>query len=479
MASRVETLIRAGATEGVEAIAAANSAQLPTPDAHPFLTGVHRPMEKELTLLDLDVIGTIPAALDGRYLRIGPNPVAANPASYHWFTGDGMIHGLALKGGRAMWYRNRWIRSNAVAKALGERPAPGPRYGGSDTVNTNVVDVGGRIFALVEGGSYPVEISDDLENQRYNPFDGSLANSFTAHPHRDPVTGEQHAICYEAARPGQIRHVVIDAAGHVVREEPVTVEHGPMIHDCAITDRYVAILDLPVTFSMATPIAGHGFPYRWNFHHRARIGLMPRDGSQADIVWCAMDPAFVFHVVNAYDLPDGTVALDVCAYATMFAGTHGGPDAKPRGLERWTVDPAGRAVTVRTIDTAAQEFPRIDERRFGQPYRYAYAMALEQSDGCEIGGRLYKHDIDAGTREVHDFGPDRRPGEFVFVPAHADAAEDEGWLVGLVIDAVAETTDLAIIDARRFDAPPIARIRLPHRVPPGFHGNWLPAGGEK
>ena len=111
----------------------------------------------------------------------------------------------------------------------------------------------------------------------------------------------------------------------------------------------------------------------------------------------------------------------------------------------------------------------------GQAYRYAYTMALDENAGFVLGGSLYKHDVVAGTRQVHDFGTDRRPGEFVFVPAHEGAGEDEGWLVGLVIDANDNTTDLSIIDARRFEEAPVASVRLPHRVPPGFHGNWLPA----
>ncbi len=187
MGSRVETLIRTSVMKGVETVAAFNRARLPAPAQHPFLTGIHRPMKDELSLTDLAVTGTIPSVLDGRYLRIGPNPVAADPASYHWFMGDGMVHGLAIKDGRALWYRNRWIRSGAVAKARGQEPAPGPRRS-FDTVNTNVVDIAGRTFALVEAGSYPVELSETLDEQSYNPFDGTLAGSFTAHPHRDPLT---------------------------------------------------------------------------------------------------------------------------------------------------------------------------------------------------------------------------------------------------------------------------------------------------
>lgn len=474
MASAIETAIRNTVTKGIGVIADFNRKRLDSDDAHPFLTGIHEPMTEELTLEDLSVIGTIPAALDGRYLRIGPNPVAPEPAGHHWFTGDGMVHGLALRDGKALWYRNRWIRSNKVGKALGVAPAPGPRHGGFDTVNTNVASIGGRIFALVEAGSYPVELSDTLDEQTYNPFDDTLTGSFTAHPHLDPLTGEQHAIAYEATDPGSVRHIVISPDGLVVREEPIAVQHGPSIHDCAITARHVVVMDLPVTFSMKALIGGHSFPYRWNPEHRARIGLLPRDARGTDIQWIDVDPCYIFHVANAFDLPDGRVVMDAVVYDTMFAESVLGPDARSRGLERWTIDPAAGTVERRTIDATPQEFPRPDERRFGQPYRYAYTLGLPDRDDAFIGASfILKHDLETGGRTVHDFGEGRYPGEFVFVPAHADAAEDQGWLIGLVVDLPHETTDLVILDAQAFSSEPVARIRMPHRIPPGFHGNWV------
>lgn len=242
-------------------------------------------------------------------------------------------------------------------------------------MNTNVVDLAGRVFAVVEGGSYPVELSETLDEQRYDDFGGSLVGSFTAHPHRDLLTGEHHGICYEGRCPNEIRHVVLDSTGKVVREESIAVEHGPMIHDCAITAQYVVIFDLPVTFSLATHLSGQPLPYGWNPAHRARVGLMPRGSDQHAIIWCDVDPAYVFHVANAFDLPDGRVVLDVCAYPTMFAGALGGPDATSRGLERWTLDPATGMTVIRTIDATPQEFPRIDERCFGQSCRYVYTVS--------------------------------------------------------------------------------------------------------
>ncbi|XYD11903.1 carotenoid oxygenase family protein (plasmid) [Methylobacterium sp. NMS12] len=474
MPNPVRSAVRAVIEGGVELVAAYNRARLPaTPN--PFVVGIHEPMRKELTLRDLAVTGTIPAGLDGRYLKMGANPVRPPSRGHDWFLGDGMVHGLAIMGGKVPWYRNRWISSRTAAAALGRPAAPGPRRGRNDTVNTNVVDIGGRIFAVVEAGSFPVELSIDLETQRYNPFDGTLAGSFTGHPHRDPITGETHAIAYDGRVWDTVRHVVVAPNGAVVRDVPVTVEHGPCIHDCAITARFAVVLDLPVTFSMRAVLAGHRFPFRWNPAHRARVGLLPRHGG-GDITWCAVEPCYVFHTVNAFDGVDGRVILDVIAYPTVFASPGGGLDTLGR-LERWIVDPLTKRVDRRVIDPAPQEFPRIDERRFGQRHRYAYTVSTPPDADPQLAGAttLYKHDLETGARRVHEFGPDRLPGEFVFVPAAVEAGEDEGWLVGLVIDTANETTDFAILDARSFEGPPVATVRLPHRIPPGFHGNWIPA----
>ncbi|HEY0685828.1 MAG TPA: carotenoid oxygenase family protein [Steroidobacter sp.] len=436
---------------------------------NPYLSGVHTPMQKELTIEDLPVTGTIPPALDGRYLRMGPNPMKPSPARYHWFSGDGMIHGIRIEKGRAVWYRNRWIRSTAVSKALGEARVEGPRNA-FDTVNTNVVRFAGKTLGLVEAGSTPVEIDERLRTLRYTDFGGTLHGSFTAHPHVDPLTGEMHGICYDVSRRRAIRYVVVTHEGKVRREVTIPIEHGPMIHDCAFTKRFAIILDLPVTFSLWAGITRHPFPYRWNPSHAARVGLLPREGEARDIIWCSIDPCYVFHAVNSYDAANGSVILDVIVHDRMFSRIKAGPDSQRCALERWMIDPATKRVERVTIDSTPQEFPRPDERRLGQPYRYAYTMTMT---GWFLGSGLYKHDLEAGTRQTHDFGPQRHPCEFMFVPAHAQAEEDEGWLIGFVIDAKARTTELTILDARNFADAPQASIRIPHIVPPGFHGNWL------
>ena len=105
-----------------------------------------------------------------------------------------------------------------------------------------------------------------------------------------------------------------------------------------------------------------------------------------------------------------------------------------------------------------------------------YTLAVPDDGNDQLIGatRLYKHDLETGKRQTHDFGAGRFPGEFVFVPDAPDSPEDGGWLVGLVIDMPNETTDLVVLAACDIEAPPVGRIRIPHRVPPGFHGNFLP-----
>ncbi|MEZ5708379.1 MAG: carotenoid oxygenase family protein [Blastomonas sp.] len=480
MASIIEKSIRSAVTKGAVALAGYNRKRMPKPDrAHPYLTGIHEPMTSEETLEELAVEGSIPPQLDGRYLRIGPNPVTPpDPASYHWFIGDGMAHGIRISDGKALWYRNRWIRSNAVSAALGEEPAPGKRNPRTDMANTNIVGINGRTFAIVEAGGHPVELSDGLDTIAHNPFDGTLSNSYSAHPHHDPETDELHAICYDAQTMDTVWHVVIDAAGKVVREEPIAVKDGPSIHDCAITRNHVLVFDLPAVFSMRRMISGYAFPYDWNPSHPARVGLCPRNGSGADTIWCDVDPCYVYHPANAFETDDGKVVVDVVVHESTYAASTFGPGGEWSRLERWTLDPVARKVSRDVLHAHNQEFPRYDERRTTRPYRYIYAMALAENANREMDvaeTRLFKHDLEARTAEVRDFGPNRHPGEFVFVPRSADGAEDDGWLIGLVIDMNSQTTELQILNADDFAGPAQAVIRIPHRIPPGFHGNWVPA----
>jgi len=475
MASVIEKTIRKAVTPVIAGVSEFNRKRLGDAKGNPFLHGVHTPMHAELTLEDLKVTGTIPVELDGTYVRIGPNPFDAAKAGHHWFIGDGMVHGIRLKGGKAEWYRNRYIRSNDLEAAGGPKAVGGPRRGMGDTVNTNVLKVGSKTMALVEASSFPVELDEHLESVAYSDFGGGLTGSFTAHPHQCPDTGEFHAICYDGGDDKTIHHVALDRDGKVLRQIPIAVEHGPSIHDCALTRNSVIIFDLPVCFSMKSLIAGYRFPYRWMPEHRARVGLLPREGEGNEVRWVDVDPCYVFHVSNSFEEADGTMVIDACVYETMFDGDMAGPYGKSLGLERWTIAPGAANVQRRTLDVTGQEFPRPDERYFTKPYRYAWSMGLPADGDLEFVAAqpLYRHDLATGERTARDFGEGRIPGEFVFVSRSDDAPEGDGWVIGYVIDRVARTTALEILDATTLAS--VATVQVPHLIPPGFHGNWIVA----
>jgi carotenoid cleavage dioxygenase len=439
-----------------------------------WLTGNFGPVHEEVTAFDLPVTGTVPAELEGRYLRNGPNPVGTvEPASYHWFTGDGMVHGVRLRDGRAEWYRNRWVRSPDVATALGEPPPPSP-YADDVRVfaaNTNVIGHAGTTLAIVEAGGPPVELTYELDTVGPTDFGGTLEHPFSAHPKRDPVTGELFVVAYFWGWGERLRYMIVGADGRVRHSVDVPVPGQPMVHDTAITERHALLFDLPCTFDLDAAMAGASLPYRWNPDYQARVGVIPREGGAADVRWCEVEPCYVFHPLNAYDTPDGKVVVDVVRWPRMFADDLLGPTDGPSRLDRWTIDPAAGKVIEETLDDRSIEFPRHDERIVGRQHRYGYAAAVASPFDH---GVAVKHDLAAGRSEVHDYGPGRETGELVFVPRSPDAAEDDGWLLSLVYDATTDRSDLVILHAQDFTADPVAVVHLPQRVPFGFHGNWVP-----
>jgi len=260
-----------------------------------------------------------------------------------------------------------------------------------------------------------------------------------------------------------------------------------MMHDFALTGRYVVLFDLPVTFSMDAVAAGRKLPYTWNAAHQARVGLLPRTGhgetGQPDGVrWFDVEPCWVFHTLNAYD-DGGRVAVDLVRY--------GGPydvsalEGKgPLTLERWVIDPGTGRISQQGLDDRAQEFPRVDDRIVSRPHRYGYSAAIGEvsRDTVSLSGdfadaafanALLKHDLAAGTAEAHEFGKDATAGEAVFAPASPGAGEDDGYVLAFIHNPDRGAADLVILAAQDFGGEPVARVHLPARIPLGFHGNWI------
>jgi len=445
-------------------------------DVNPYLQGDFAPVRQERDDGDLEVTGSIPPELDGVLLRNGPNPVLdPDPSMYHWFLGDGMLHGIELSGGKAR-YRNRWVRTPRASAALGE-PAPkgaGEINGIGSVANTSVFAHAGRILALVET-SLPTEVSSDLSTLGAFDFDGRLAGTFTAHPKIDPATGEMLFFGYELFSEPYLNFHVVDAGGALVRSQGIEIPRPVMMHGFSVTATRVVWLDLPVVFDLR--LVGHQpFPFTWRPENGARVGVMSRHPDDAEVTWIDVDPCYVYHDLNAYDDVDGNIVMDVVVYPDMFATDLYGPGSTSSNLQRWTINPAAGRVAVAHLDDVSEEFPRINDRFAGVQHRYGYSTELDLGRSWFNLASLRKHDLARGRTERHDVGPGRAASEPVFIPVGDDNGEDAGWVVSVVYDAARDSSDLIVVDATNFSGPPAAVVHLPQRVPFGFHGVWIPGG---
>lgn len=439
-----------------------------------YLLGPLAPVPDEIDAVDLPVEGALPPELTGRYLRNGPNPRPGEEPG-HWFAGHGMLHGIRLRNGRAEWYRNRWVRTGKLAG----HPYL-TRTGGLDRTavpaNTHVLAHAGRLLALVENG-LPYEVTDDLDTLGPCDFDGRLSTAMTAHPKRDPVTGELHFFGYGPLPPHLTYHR-LSAAGELVCSVEVPGAGPSMMHDFAITDRHALFLDLPITFDLAR--LGRGIPYRWDEGYPARIGVMEL-ARPGPVRWFPVNPGYVFHVAAAHTDPDGRIVLDGCRYGpaetrAMWAGIGGrvdGPGAAATALgharlHRWTIDPTTGTVRESARDERPVEFPTLDDRVVGRHSRHLYAVSHTARASAIV------HYDEAGLVYVHQLGPGVHAGEAVFVPASDTAGENEGWLLTITTRHDGGASHLLVLDASDVAGPAVAAVTLPRRVPAGFHGSWIP-----
>jgi carotenoid cleavage dioxygenase len=459
------------------------------PDGSQFhLEGNFAPISIEHDEHDLPVSGELPRGLNGTLYRNGPNPQFPEAARRHWFLGDGMVHAFALSDGRAAW-RNRWVRTHKwqAERAAGRplvsglpRPTlPGFGIRDSGVANTNIVFHAGRLLALEEAHP-PFELDPaTLETRGVQDF-GTLRGPFTAHPKTDPRSGELLFFGYAvgSALSPMMAHGSIDASGRVTRIERFAAPYCAMVHDFAVTENHVLFPVMPLTGSLWRAMT-RGMPFAWEPGLGGYIGLLRRDAGVDSLRWLHAESCFVFHLMNAWETPDGRIQADVMRYGEppLFPRADGSmPELAgiPARLVRWTLDPAAptdRVVTT-PLDDLPGEFPRIDERRTGLPNRHGAFVAMRP--GALFDTLAWK-DVVTGTRAEFTLPPGDSLSEAVFVPRAPDAPEGDGWLLAIAWRAAIGRSDLLVFDTAAVADGPVAAIHLPGRVPVGFHGNWVPA----
>lgn len=426
--------------------------------------GALAPVRDEVELAPLSVEGEIPAALTGTLMRNGPNPLGGRfvgEGVLNWWPESAMLHAVSFGNGQVLGYRNRSLRTQRWQAHVG-----GDNGTQVDTnPNVNVLQHGGEILALAEGGP-PLAVDRALNTLGSPLAHAAVAAGMTAHPKVDPTSGE---LMYFHLSPQGLRYGVLDRAGQQRVEQPVALAQPGMMHDMAITATRSVLMDLNVGFDFSMLERGFRLPVCWQPARGSRLGILPRLGGE--VRWIDIEPCFIQHVVNAWDTGPDSLIMDVVRYPWYFKpDEHGGFLPNPLGvLWRYDIDLGRGAVVERQLCDLNVELPRINETRTGRRHRYIYTVA--QPTEVEMRG-VVKFDIERGAAQIHPVAPGDQNSEPVFVPNPAGSGEDDGWLLVCVYRQATDTTEVRVLDARDIREP-LATVALGRRIPAGFHGAWI------
>ncbi|KAK1425294.1 hypothetical protein QVD17_20645 [Tagetes erecta] len=485
---------------------------------HRWLSNNYAPVDETPPCKDLPVIGHLPECLNGEFVRLGPNPKFAPVAGYHWFDGDGMIHGLRIKDGKPT-YVPRYVRTarleqeeffgGAKFSKIGDLTG---RFGllmilmetfrsklkvldfsyGNGTGNTALVYHHGKLLALSEGDKpYVIKVLEDgdLQTLGLMDYDQRLSHAFTAHPKIDPVTGEMFAFGYSRTPP-YITYRVISKDGVINDPVQITVPESIMMHDFAITQNYAVFMDLPLFFRPKEMMNDKKFSYIFDETKKARFGILPRYAkNELHIKWFELPTCFIFHNANAWEEGD-EVVLIVCRHQNPHLDMVGG--GVKEKIDNITCElyemrfnmETGKA-SQKKLSESAVDFPRVNEFYTGRKQRYVYATRF---DIIGKANAIVKFDLDAepetgkteveiggNVKGIYELERGRFGSEAVFVPSQpgVDTEEDDGYLIFFTHDENTGKSSVTVIDAKTMSPDPVAIVPLPHRVPYGFHAFFV------
>ncbi|MDZ7783530.1 MAG: carotenoid oxygenase family protein [Halioglobus sp.] len=467
---------------------------------NPYLHGVYAPTVEEVHAGELPVQGELPADLCGAYFRNGPNPLYKPPHRYHPFDGDGMVHAVYFRDGRAS-YRNRYVQTPELLreKAEGHSRSPGvmgpfdfdvSARGIKDTSNTDLLLHGGDLVTLWYNAGDPCRLDPlTLDTRGAYEVAGRGRRQLSAHAKTDWHTGELLFFDY-GDEPPYMTVGAADAAGGLLYEVDIDLPGPRLPHDIGFTERHLIVHDLPL-FHDVDVLRRHNVRVL-TFHRDipTRFGLLPRGGTTGDVRWFECEPCYILHVTNCWEEGDWVV-MDGCRSTNPMPAAQPGEGELASMLAymrleanayRWRFNLRTGEVREGAIDDLNTEFNQSNPLFHGVKSRYAYHQRIPLYDE---GGHtlrftgLVKYDNDTGVGTQWDYGPGVYGSEAVYAPrAGADraAGEDDGYVITLVTDSNTWTSACLVFDAGDIARGPIARVDMPHRVPAGFHASW--ARGE-
>ncbi len=471
------------------------------PSENPYLNGAWEPTDTEWTAStpDLKVTGEVPRDLAGIYLRNGHNQIHAPMGKYHPFDGDGMVHAMRFEEGRVE-YRNRWIRTTGflAEQAAGRSLWPGiiePRRAvlrGWGSIGAMKDNAGTDV--IVHAGKAIVAMSQCSEPYRLDPFtletlgpDPQWARrlgqrGICSHFQVDEHTGEMMFFNY-GEQPPYMNYGVVSADNQLVHYEPIELPGARWPHDLGMTERHCVLHDLPMFFDQEGLARGQ---HRLKFHRDvpARFGVIPRFGTNRDVRWFEAMPCYILHLANCYEQGD-EVVMEGCiqtnpvpdlshlpkeGYARMLALLD--MRLQETRMHRWRFNLKTGQTREEDLDDEVTEFPMVNGRHKGRPYRYAYNAHM--TPGFWHLDGLKRYDLKTGATQTWRAPEGCYVSEAPFAPRVGARAEDDGYLVTFMNDAARRRASCAVFDAQDITRGPVCEIELPGFIPLGAHAYWMP-----
>ncbi|KAL5771953.1 hypothetical protein ACOSP7_011561 [Xanthoceras sorbifolium] len=452
----------------------------------------------------LPVAGSIPECINGVYLRNGANPLFEPVAGHHFFDGDGMVHAVTINKGNAS-YACRFTETNRFLqeKELGRPVFPkaiGELHGhngvgrlmlffarglfglidhkqGTGVANAGLVYFNNRLLAMSEDDlPYQVRItpSGDLETVgRYN-FDEQLNSTMIAHPKIDPVSKELFALSYDVVQKPFLKYFRFFPDGKKSPDVEIPLPVPTMMHDFAITENFVVIPDQQVVFKLQEMIAG-GSPVIYDKNKKSRFGILAKNASDSkDIIWIESPDTFCFHLWNAWEEPESDEVVVIGSCMTPPDSIFNECDESLESvlseirLNLKTGKSTRRPILSET-NQVNLEAGMVNRNRLGRKTQFAYLAIAEPWP--KVSG-FAKVDLSTGDVKKYIYGDGKYGGEPFFLPKDANCEnEDDGFIIAFVHDEKTGKSELQIVNAMNLQLE--ASIKLPSRVPYGFHGTFV------
>ena len=473
------------------------------PNQHPYLNGAWTPNYDEYDATDMPVIGKIPDDIDGVYIRNTENPVHQAIGRYHPFDGDGMIHAISFKDGKAE-YRNRFVRTKGFAAeqeaghalwagllehpSRSTRPGWGAQENLKDSSSTDVIVHAGQVLSTFyqcgEGYRLDPYTLDQYGTEGWVPLDG-----VSAHTSLDENTGELLFFNYSKHAPF-MHYGVVGPDNRLKHYTPISLPGPRLPHDMAFTENYSILNDFPLFWDPEL-LKQNIHAGRFYRDLPSRFAIIPRYGNSNDVMWFEADPTYVLHYLNAYEQGD-EIILDGYFQENAVPDKYHHPDlpAPEPGYERmmafldlsllkshlhrWRFNLKTGKTTEQRLGEELLEFGTINQRYAGKQNRYAYSSVPAR--GFFLLSGLAKHDMNTGQIESMMFADNEYCSEPAFVPRTGARDEDDGYLVTFTMDLENDKSECVLFDARSLCSEPVCRIQLPHRICSGTHATW--AHGE-